>query len=136
MPDQYSDRRSEPRQARDDTGVLLFLSDNQIINCRILDSSATGARVAMEALSHIPSEIWLIDLNSQMVKRGSAAWSMANRMGLKFNFIQKLAPGDARPAKVPQEVYDAWLRVTNGPAQATPEAPKPEEPGDDVLYFD
>ena len=28
---------------------------------------------------------------------------------------------------------DAWLRLTNSPM---PEAPKPEEPGDDVLYFD
>lgn len=129
-PDQYADRRAEPRQARDDSGALLFLSSHEIISCRILDSSASGARVAMDNLSNIPTEIWLIDLASATVKRGTAAWSMANRMGLKFNFIQTMTDDSKRPAKVPPEVYEAWLRLKNGPD--TP----PEEPEDGVLYFD
>lgn len=129
-PDQYADRRAEPRQARDDSGALLFLSSHEIISCRILDSSASGARVAMDNLSNIPTEIWLIDLASATVKRGTAAWSMANRMGLKFNFIQTMTDDSKRPAKVPPEVYEAWLRLKNGP-----DAP-PEEPEDGVLYFD
>lgn len=134
MPDQYADRRTEPRQARDDSGALLFLSNHEIITCRILDSSASGARVAMDHLDNVPAEIWLIDLASASVKRGTAAWSMVNRMGLKFNFIQKMTDDSQRPAKVPQEVYEAWLRLKNGPE--APAEKLPEEPGDDVLYFD
>jgi len=129
-PDQYADRRSEPRFACDDRGAMLFLSSRQVINCRILDQSASGARVAMENLDHIPAEIWLIDLDTAMVKRGSPAWSMANRMGLKFNFIQKMPDDGKRPAKVPPEVFEAWKRLSQ-PA-ATPD----EDPDDDVLYFD
>lgn len=130
MPDQYADRRSEPRVQCDGRGAMLFLSSHQVINCRILDQSASGARVAMDNLDHIPSEIWLIDLDSGMVKRGTSAWSMANRMGLKFNFIQKMPDDGKRPAKVPPEVFDAWIRLSN--PTPTPQ----EDPDDDVLYFD
>lgn len=129
-PDQYADRRSEPRVPCDARGAMLFLSSHQIINCRILDQSASGARVAMENIDNIPSEIWLIDLDSGMVKRGASAWSMANRMGLKFNFIQKMTDDGKRPAKVPPEVFDAWLRLSK-----TTGAPD-EDPDDGVLYFD
>ena len=129
-PDQYADRRSEPRVQCDARGAMLFLSSHQIINCRILDQSASGARVAMENLDHIPSEIWLIDLDSGMVKRGSSAWSMANRMGLKFNFIQKMTDDGKRPAKGPPEVFDAWVRLSQ--ATGAPE----EDTDDGVLYFD
>ncbi len=129
-PDQYADRRSEPRVQCDERGAMLFLSSRQVINCRILDQSASGARVAMENLDHIPSEIWLIDLDSGMVKRGSSAWSMANRMGLKFNFIQKMTDDGKRPAKVPPEVFDAWVRLSK--ATGTPD----KDPDDGVIYFD
>ena len=129
-PDQYADRRAEPRVQCDARGAMLFLSSCQIINCRILDQSASGARVAMDNLDYIPSEIWLIDLDSGMVKRGSSAWSMANRMGLKFNFIQKMTDDGKRPAKVPPEVFDAWLRLSQ--TTATPD----EDPDDGVIYFD
>jgi hypothetical protein len=129
-PDQYADRRSEPRTPCDARGAMLFLSSYQILNCRILDQSASGARVSMENLDHIPAEIWLIDLDGGMVKRGSSAWSMANRMGLKFNFIQKMTDDGKRPAKVPPEVFDAWVRLSK--ATGTPD----EDPDDDVLYFD
>ena len=129
-PDQYADRRAEPRIQVDARGAMLFLSSHQVINCRILDQSASGARVAMDNLDHIPAEIWLIDLDGHMVKRGSSAWSMANRMGLKFNFIQKMTDDGKRPAKVPPEVFDAWLRLSK-----TTTMPD-EDPDDDVLYFD
>ncbi|MEI9904511.1 MAG: hypothetical protein WDN06_11440 [Asticcacaulis sp.] len=33
QPDQYSDRRAEPRVACDDRGALLFLSSNEIVSC-------------------------------------------------------------------------------------------------------
>jgi hypothetical protein len=130
MPDQYADRRAEPRFECDARGAMLFLSSHQIITCRILDQSASGARIAMDNIDHIPPEIWLIDLDTAMVKRGSAAWTMANRMGLKFNFIQKMPADNQRPARVPPEVHSAWIRLINPP-------PAPEaEPDDDVLYFD
>ena len=102
--------------------------------CRILDQSVSGARVAFETVSGMPSEIWLIALDQSTARRGSAAWTTANRMGLKFDFVQQLAPGVARPAKVPQVVFDTWLRLSGNEAPK-PEKP-PEKPEDDVLYFD
>ena len=127
-PSQYSDRRTEPRIVCDDRGALLLMPGCHVVLCRVLDQSASGARVAFDGIGDIPAEMWLIDLGQNTVKRGSSAWSTANRMGLKFNFMQALIPGAPRPAKVPQNVYDAWLKVAGYAAG-------PDE-DDDVLYFD
>jgi hypothetical protein len=126
-PDQFADRRAEPRTECDDRGAMLFLSSQEVINCRILDQSPSGARVSFDAISRLPAEIWLIDLDTHMVRRGSAAWSTPNRMGLKFNFIQTLVPGQPRPARIPEPVYDAWLKMSS---QETP-----KDDGD-VLFLD
>ncbi|MGZ3305285.1 MAG: hypothetical protein ACXU8U_05435 [Asticcacaulis sp.] len=129
-PDQFADRRSEPRTRCDASGAMLFLSTHEIINCRILDQSPSGARVSFDSIGRLPEEIWLIDLSTNMVRRGQSAWSTPNRMGLKFNFVQTLVPGQPRPIRVPQEVYDAWLRLSGN---APP--PPPEDDGD-VLFLD
>jgi hypothetical protein len=128
MPSQYADRRAEPRFNCDNRGALL-LAEGRTVPCRILDQSASGARVSIAELDRLPAELWLIDLDSHTVRRGSAAWSMANRMGLKFNFVQKLAEGQPRPAKVPEDVFAAWLKLSG---QDEP----PRDDGDDVVYFD
>ena len=134
-PDQFADRRSEPRTECDDRGAMLFLSNQEVINCRILDQSPSGARVSFEAISRLPSEIWLIDLDTNMVRRGAAAWSTPNRMGLKFNFVQNLKAGEPRPARIPEPVFDAWLRLTGNEPPQNPA--KPEGDGDDgVLFLD
>ncbi len=125
-PDQYADRRTEVRQDCNNRGSLLFLSSNEIVPCRILDQSASGARVSMDQISHVPQELWLIDLETNIVKCGSAAWSMANRMGLKFSLIQKITPGQPCPARVPGPVYEAWQRLSGNE----------DKPDDDVLFFD
>ena len=128
-PDRFADRRAEPRSECDDRGAMLFLSSQEVITCRILDQSPSGARVAFDAISRLPAEIWLIDLDTHMVRRGAAAWSTPNRMGLKFNFIQTLIPGEPRPARIPEAVHDAWMRLTgNEPPQA--------DNDDDVLFLD
>ncbi len=134
QPADYVDRRAEPRTDCNDRGALLLMADNSVVPCRIMDQSPSGARVAFETIGNIPAEIWLIDLDTHMARRGSSAWSTPNRMGLKFNFVQTLVVGQPRPVKVPQEVYDAWLRLTgNGPSEET----KPDDAGDDdVLYLD
>jgi len=133
QPADYVDRRSEPRTDCNDRGALLLMADKSVVPCRIMDQSPSGARVAFEAIGSIPAEIWLIDLDTHMARRGSSAWSTPNRMGLKFNFVQTLVVGQPRPAKIPQEVYDAWLRLTgNAPVEET----KPDDAGDDVLYLD
>lgn len=128
QPDQYADRRAEPRVACDDRGALLFLSSNEIVQCRILDQSVSGARVAFDKINGLPAEIWMIDIDQHTARRGSAAWSTMNRMGLKFDLIQQLVPGGPRPPKVPEAVFDAWLRLTGKDA--------PPRDDDDVLYFD
>ena len=130
QPDQYTDRRAEPRAICDARGVLLFPANGEIVACRILDQSMSGARVAFDAINGMPSEIWLIALDQSTARRGTAAWSTGNRMGLKFDFVQQLSAGVARPAKVPQVVFDAWRRMSGN------EAPEPEKPADDALYFD
>ena len=130
-PDQFADRRAETRTECDDRGAMLFLSSREVVTCRILDQSASGARVAFEAISRLPAEIWLIDLDTNMVRRGAAAWSTPNRMGLKFSFIQAVVPGQARPERIPEAVFDAWLRLTGNEA---PQAPGTDD--DDVLFLD
>ena len=132
QPEQYADRRAEPRFECDDRGALLFLSSNEVVQCRILDQSASGARVSFDKISSLPPEIWLIDLDRNSVRHGTAAWSTMNRMGLKFDLVQQLTPGTARPAKVPESVFDAWLRLS-GHAPAKPAA---DDSDDGVLYFD
>jgi hypothetical protein len=129
---QFLDRRSEPRQDCDDRGALLYMSEKQVITCRIMDQSPSGARVAFDNVGSIPSEIWLIDLDTHMARRGSAAWSTPTRMGLKFNFVQTLVPGQPCPQRVPQEVFDVWMKLTG----QIKDPPSDEGDGDDVLYLD
>ncbi len=129
MPAQYTDRRAEPRLECDDRGALLLMPSLQVVLCRILDQSASGARIAFDSIGDIPAEMWLFDLNENTAKRGSSAWSTASRMGLKFNFMLTLVPGEPRPVKIPQNVYDVWLKLTGIQAG-------PEEDDGDVLYFD
>jgi hypothetical protein len=137
-PDQFADRRAEPRMDCDDRGAMLFLSSQEVITCRILDQSPSGARVSFEAISRLPAEIWLIDLDTHSVRRGSAAWSTPNRMGLKFNFVQALVPHQPRPARIPQAVFDAWLRLTGNkaPPETPHEAPEADDGDGDVLFLD
>lgn len=130
QPADYVDRRAEPRTNCDDRGAMLFLSNNTMVTCRILDQSPSGARVAFDRVDNIPAEIWLIDLETHMVRRGASAWSTPTRMGLKFNFVQTLVPGEPRPARIPEDVFAAWLNLTG----QTPPAPK--APNDDVLFLD
>lgn len=125
MPAQYADRRSEPRQECDDRGAMVLMPEGRVITCRILDQSASGARVSISGVDSVPQDLWLIDLDLNMARRGNAAWSTALRMGLRFTFAQTLTPDGARPDKVPQVVYDAWLTL-NG------RSPEP----DGVVYFD
>lgn len=129
---QYHDRRTEPRQDCDDRGALLFMSERQVITCRIMDQSPSGARIAFDNIGAIPAEIWLIDLDTHMARRGSAAWSTPTRMGLKFNFVQTLVPGQPRPARIPQDVFDVWMKLSG----QIKDPPPPESDGDDVLYLD
>lgn len=128
------ERRSEPRTDCDDRGAMLFLSTDEVITVRIMDQSPSGARVAFDKIGNIPAEIWLIDLDTHMARRGGAAWSTPTRMGLRFNFVQTLVPGQPRPAKIPQDVYATWLRLTG--QTPAPQTPKPDEDDSDVLYFD
>jgi len=129
-PDQFADRRAEPRTECDDRGAMLFLSSQEVVTCRILDQSPSGARVAFEAISRLPAEIWLIDLDTNMVRRGAAAWSTPNRMGLKFSFVQALVAGQPCPNRIPQAVFDAWQRLTGN------EPPQAEDGDDGVLFLD
>lgn len=136
QPADYSDRRSEPRAACDDRGALLFLSSQTVVQCRILDQSPSGARVAFENNSPIPAELWLIDLDTNMVRRGGSAWSTPTRMGLKFNFVQTLTAGQPCPAKVPQPVFDAWLRLSGQTPVEPPAAEaRDDTSGDDNIFF-
>lgn len=123
----FDDRRAEPRYECNDRGCLLFLGANQIVPCRILDQSASGAKVAFQEDCKITPEIWLIDLDTHSVRRGQSAWFMPYRMGLRFNLILQLSKTEPKPSKVPQAVYDTWLKLTGGP-----ETP----PDDDVLFLD
>jgi hypothetical protein len=127
------ERRTEPRTNCDDRGALLFLSTSEVVTVRIMDQSPSGARVAFDKIGNIPSEIWLIDLDTHMARRGSSAWSTPTRMGLRFNFVQTLVPGRPKPAKIPQDVFETWLRLTG---QTPVDQPKPDEDDSDVLYFD
>lgn len=136
QPSDYTDRRSEPRAACDDRGALLFLSSQTVIQCRILDQSPSGARVAFDNNCAIPAELWLIDLDTNMVRRGASAWSTPTRMGLKFNFVQTLVPGQPRPAKVPEPVFDAWMKLSGQtPAETPVEEARDDTSNDDNVFF-
>jgi len=125
MPAQYADRRSEPRLECDDCGALVLMPEGKVVTCRILDQSASGARVSVHDLDTVPDDLWLIDLDLNMARHGSAAWSTALRMGLRFAFAQQLKVGAPRPEKVPEVVYNAWLMLSG-------QTPEP----DGVVYFD
>jgi hypothetical protein len=118
-----SDRRGEPRQDCDIKGCLLFVSEQKIYDCHILDQSACGAKILVETRDKIEDELWLIDCESRVLKRGRPVWVRANILdlkilGLRFNLIQTLKTQDEKPSKVPQAVYNAWKRLTSDEAEA------------------
>lgn len=126
--DQFMNRRVEPRFESDARGCLLFLSRSETVPCQIVNQSASGAQVLFDTIGDVPAELWLIDLDSNTAKRGSAAWSTPHKMGLKFNLIQSLSPTAPRPPKVPEDVYRTWLNLSGAGI------PKPDQ--DDVLFLD
>ena len=118
----FTNRRAEPRFECNDRGCLLFLGSQQSIHCTILDQSASGAQVLFETIGDIPAEVWLIDLDAHIVRRGRSVWTMAHKMGLKFDFIEKLSPQKTPSTKVPKAVYDMWQKLSqpqNPPVEDT-----------------
>ncbi|WAC47521.1 PilZ domain-containing protein [Asticcacaulis sp. SL142] len=120
----FTNRRNEPRFECNDRGCLLFLNSQQTIHCTILDQSASGAQVLFEEIGEIPAEVWLIDLDAHILRRGRSVWTMAHKMGLKFDFIEKLTPGKMPSPKVPRAVYEMWQRLN-----------QPAPPKDDDTFF-
>lgn len=117
----FANRRAEPRFECHDRGCLLFMGSQQAVHCTILDQSASGAQVLFEAIGDIPAEVWLIDLDAHIVRRGRSVWTMAHKMGLKFDFIEKLTVQKTPSPKVPKAVYDMWKKLSQ------PEPPKAED---------
>ncbi|MFT4089938.1 MAG: hypothetical protein QM645_04345 [Asticcacaulis sp.] len=125
--DQFMNRRIEPRYDYNARGCLLFLSRNQTIPCQIVNQSASGAQVLYDTIGDVPAELWLIDLDANTAKRGSAAWTTPHKMGMKFNLVQILGDGTQRPPKVPEDVYRVWLSLSNTGK---------DKGSDDVVFLD
>jgi hypothetical protein len=125
--DQYDNRRSEPRFDCVNKGCLLYFSKNEVFNCKVVNQSASGAQVIYTHAGKLPAEIWLIDLDTQMAKCGTVAWSMSHKMGLKFSLVFKLEADTAPSPKVPNAVYLAWKNASGF-------IDKP--PSEDVFFLD
>lgn len=140
--DQFLNRRAEPRFECNDRGCLMFLSRKEVVKCQIINQSASGAQVIFDKVGDIPAEIWLIDLDTNCAKRGTAAWSMPHKMGLKFNMIQQLSADGPLSPKVPEAVYKAWRNMAGLDAQTPPAAnvnaptAATKPPEDDVFFLD
>ena len=137
-PSPYTDRRVEPRFKAHGKAYMVLTEDSDVVACLVIDQSLTGAKIQFSALKKAPQTLWLIDDKSPIVRQGSPAWISRVQMGLKFSLIQELSINGPCPPKVPQFVFETWLKIKNQPASITQTKPKPQEAKatDDAFYFD
>lgn len=118
-----ANRRSEVRYACQTKGLLVLLPRHTLIECGIVDQSASGAKVMLDPKDiRAGQAVWLIDLENDTVKQGMVAWGTTSALGLKFTFSQKLTLQEPRPQKVPADVYCAWFATKNNDSKSPAEA--------------
>jgi hypothetical protein len=73
------------------TGKIVWEGGAHIVDCIILDVSATGARIKLSQGKTIPEAVFLLDMSNRMAHEAVVASQRDNSFGMKFVKSYKLA---------------------------------------------
>ncbi len=73
------------------TGKVIWDGGAHILDCSILDLSATGARITLSQSKVMPEKIILLDIANRMAHQATVVSERAGGFGLKFQASHKLA---------------------------------------------
>ena len=73
------------------TGRVIWGEGAHILDCHIMDVSATGARITLKQGHTMPENIFLLDMNNRMAHQATVVSERAGGFGLKFQKSMKLA---------------------------------------------
>jgi len=107
----YMERRSEVRYKADKPVDILFMPQNLLKRGRLVDQSATGAKITFDMIDTPPQFVWFIGVMDHTVKYAKVAWCLNNAMGLKIEFVKKIDLEAPLDLHVPIEVYEAYLSL-------------------------
>ena len=87
------------------TGKIVWADGAHILDCSILDVSATGARILLKSNQPIPETVFLLDMGNRMAHEATVVSQRADGFGLKFVKSQKLADVTAPELRYLKRIY-------------------------------
>ena len=73
------------------TGKIIWDDGAHVLDCHIMDVSATGARITLKQGRSMPPAVFLIDMQNRMAHQATVVSERAGGFGLKFAKSMKLA---------------------------------------------
>ena len=87
------------------TGKIIWGEGAHILDCSILDVSATGARVVLKTHQIVPETVFLLDMANRMAHEATVVSQRPDGFGLKFLKSQKLADVTAPELRYLKRIY-------------------------------
>lgn len=85
-----ANKRSEARKVAYAGGRILYPDKATFLDCTILDTSASGARVRLGHRGALPPSFYLLNVRDRSVHEAATAWVKAEHAGLRFNISYPL----------------------------------------------
>ena len=90
------------------SGKVIWDEGAHILDCSILDVSATGARITLKAGQTMPESVFLLDMGNRMAHQATVVSERAGGFGLKFLKSMKLADVTAPELRYLKRI---WLQA-------------------------
>ena len=87
------------------SGKIIWAEGAHVLDCSIIDISATGARVALHAQQTMPETVFLLDMANRTAHKATVVSQRADGFGLKFLNSQKLADMTAPEMRYLKRIY-------------------------------
>lgn len=101
-----SDRRFEPRTARNGRGVVV--APGVELACLIADISAAGMKLRLDRRVALPPAVQVVDVATGLAHEAEVVWNKGQEAGLTLrgqSSLRGLVPARLTPAR------EAWLRA-------------------------
>ena len=87
------------------TGKIIWDAGAHVLDCSILDISASGARVALRTHQVVPETVILLDMGNRTAHEATVVAQRADGFGLKFLSSHKLADVTAPELRYLKRVF-------------------------------
>lgn len=77
--------RSEARKIANGRGRLIFVDKKVFLDCTVLDTSHSGARIRLNRKCALPSQLYLLNVRNRSVHPATVVWENGEHAGLQFS---------------------------------------------------